>query len=492
MRGGAERKRRRRCAAVLSLILLAAPVACAAAGADLLCDRAERAERDARDAERKSAERRQFLERGKTFGLSGQAASRPVSPAAVQSVRAQMAQVRSLLPEIRRGVAAAQQDRGIVPGLSQYFGQMEVVLENALQSVESCLADPERCTPPSIYCPAPPNIPVYSKKNVASADLIRQVQANYVRSADMVFQACRNLQSEASREIDRMRQESRNAAAARAAQQGADGQRIGEIDLYLRRAESLRREAAQYRLEADRVSGKKGYCASRGRAGFDAARARAAAEALRRRDSQRKDDGIPPNGKVIDLKAAWARQWNGGPKLEASDVPLPKAQADSGSESFFGRVDDYLYEKMPGYAAAKDYLSENVPWWWYKAKSLYREADSQVELTEFIKSRPKELLKDAVTELVENSFGSVGKTVTTAYKITSAVKSTSDEVGEILGDAPRVIVHGSEADALELSERAGRVPVKFGNELFDDVSGKFPPPRYTYQYKKAFGDGDGN
>ena len=110
-----------------------------------------------------------------------------------------------------------------------------------------------------------------------------------------------------------------------------------------------------------------------------------------------------------------------------------------------------------------------------------------MELTEFITSRPKELAKDVATEFVENSLGAYGKTVTTGYKILSAVKTTSDEVGEILTDAPRVIARGSLDEARELSVRAERVPLNFLNNLFDDVTGKFPPPRYTYQYKGGAG-----
>jgi hypothetical protein len=97
------------------------------------------------------------------------------------------------------------------------------------------------------------------------------------------------------------------------------------------------------------------------------------------------------------------------------------------------------------------------------------------------------LAKDVVTEIVERSLGAYGKTVTTGYKILSAVKTTSDEVGEILTDAPMVIARGSVEDARELYGRTERVPLNFLNNLFDDVTGKFPPPRYTYRYKEGAG-----
>ena len=126
---------------------------------------------------------------------------------------------------------------------------------------------------------------------------------------------------------------------------------------------------------------------------------------------------------------------------------------------------------------------EDGPSWWDRQKAAYRQADKEMELTEFIKSRPKELLKDVATEIVENSLGAYGKTVTTGYKIMSAVKTTSDEVGEILTDAPRVLARGSVEEARELYGRAERVPLNFLNDVFGDITGMFPPKRYVYQYK---------
>ncbi len=83
--------------------------------------------------------------------------------------------------------------------------------------------------------------------------------------------------------------------------------------------------------------------------------------------------GLPYGAKVADLKAGWDSKWSKGP-LSASEVPLPEGSAASGEPSPTDRI--------------REYLSEKAPWWWYKAKSLYREADEKVELTEFIKSRP--------------------------------------------------------------------------------------------------------
>jgi hypothetical protein len=97
------------------------------------------------------------------------------------------------------------------------------------------------------------------------------------------------------------------------------------------------------------------------------------------------------------------------------------------------------------------------------------------------------LAKDVATEIVEKSLGAYGKTVTTGYKIMSAVKTTSDEVGEILTDAPRVLAVGSMEEARELYRRTERVPRNFLNNVFDDITGKFPPERFDYQYKGGAG-----
>lgn len=92
-------------------------------------------------------------------------------------------------------------------------------------------------------------------------------------------------------------------------------------------------------------------------------------------------------------------------------------------------------------------------------------------------------MKDVAKELIEKSLGGAGKTLTTGYAILTAVKTTSDEVGGILLDAPKAIASMNPDEAAELMVRTERVPLNFLNSVFDDVTGKFPPPRYTYQYK---------
>ncbi len=473
----------RLCCAGMLVLSLAVPAARAAGTgkADALCSQADRAEGEAREMERKSAERRRFLEGRGGSGSSAAAASEIAaagnSAASTQAIRAQVERARALLPQIRRGIQAAGNDRGIVPGLSQYFSQMEAAIGGALQSVEMCLANPGGCAPPAIHCPAPPNIAVFNR-NVNSADLIRRVQDSYRQAANETYQACRGLQVDAAREIGRLKQESRAADAA--AGRGADSwkQPIGEVDLYLRRAGNLRNEAARDRKEADRISGVAGYCRSGGRAGRGTGGAGSVADALRSAGRKQTDaPGLRPDAKVVDLKAEWEKPWDGGPALKASDVPLPKAEAGPGGETMFGKVDEFLDRNVAGYGMARDYLSEKAPWWWYKAESLYREADRQVGLTEFIKSRPVELAKDVATEVVEASFGRFGKSVTTAYKITDAVKSTSDEVGEILLEAPGVLAHGSADDARRLYRKTERVPVKFAEEVFESPTKNFPSLR---------------
>lgn len=459
-------------------LLLVAPGAWADAGkqkADRLCEQAERAERDARDAERKSAEREKFLKGKAGIAPQGAAAVPSGNAAAMtQSIRAQVAQVRAMLPQIRQGVAAANQDKGVVPGLSRYFSQMESSIGSALQSIETCLDRPESCSAPAIYCPAPPSFPAFN--NSGSAAFIRQVQASYRQAADSAYQACRNLSVAASRDIERLRQDSRNAAMRQSVQGSAGSQQFGDVDLYLRRAESLKREASQLRLEANASSGINGYCRAPQRARPGADRTQAVVDALKAADRRKSKAATEParRGTVIDLKAGWNGPWDKGRALGSEVPPLPKAEGGAHEETALDKT--------------RDYLSEKGPWWWYKAKAAYREADEQMELTEFIKSRPKELVKDVVTELVETNCGSFGKSLTTGYKILTAVKSTGDEVGEIIVDAPAVIVHGSQADADELGARADRAPVKFLNDLFDDVTGKFPPPRYKYEYKRVSRD----
>lgn len=447
--------------------------------ADRLCIRAEKAERDAGEAERKSRERERFLKGRGNLNLQGDTASRDKSIAIRQSVKAQIAQARAILPQLRQGAASASRDSGIAPGLSQYFSQMENNIIRALQTIETCLDDPEYCSAPSIYCPPPPNIPVYNKRAM-SADMIRQIQQSYRQAANMAHQACLNLKDGVSRDIERLRQESQSARMKEGLHRGAEAQRFGETDLYLRRAESLRRQALQHRLEADRVSGIRGYCKARPHPLLRAEKTHALIEAFRASEKQKRkpETGLSPDAAVIDLKAGWNRKWNKGRVLKVPEVPPPKLQAGEKGATMLNGI--------------KDYLHEQGPWWWYKIKSAYQGADEQVELTEFIRSRPKELAKDVVTTLVENSFGSFGRSLTTGYKIIGAVKTTAAEVGEILRDAPGVIVHGSSGDMQELAGRTDRVPLKTMDSLFGDYTGVVPAPRYKYQYERPAETNEGN
>jgi len=437
--------------AVLALSGLPSGAEAAGAEADRLCERAVKAERDAGDFERKSVERRKFLEGRGAAAPAGEAAPAAV-PAAAASIRAQTAQARQLLPQIRQGIAAAEQDRGVVPGLSAYFRQMETVISSALQAVDACLAAPERCNPPMIACPSPPAIAVYNKRT-ASADLIRNIQSSYRQAANEAQRACLALNAAVSRDLARLKKEGQTAGMGPAAGYGTE--RFGETDLYLVKAGNLRREAARLRLDADRASGVRGYCSVGPRPAPAPSSSGAAGSSAGR--------GLPYGGKVADLKAGWDSKWSKGP-LSASEVPLPEGSAASGEPSPTDRI--------------REYLSEKAPWWWYKAKSLYREADEKVELTEFIKSRPGDLLTDIATTYVEWYSKRYGKSVTTGYKILSTVKSTSDEVGEILVAAPQVIAYGGAEEARALYDRSNRVPLKVYNELFDEVVGKFPAPRY--------------
>jgi hypothetical protein len=475
MRGGRKRSGGR-CFVLLLVLALPGPLAWADAGsgrADGLCAKAETAERDAKEAERKSEERQRFLKgkggiasRNDTLPTSGDAA------AIRQSVKARLSEVRALLPQLRQGAAASNQDRGVVPGLSQYFVQMESNITRVLQAVDACLDGPEYCSVPSISCPPPPNMPVFN--NVGSANLIRQIQQSYAQAANQARQACLNLNAGVLGDVERLKKESRPAGPTGGLSGIAPAQPFGDTDLYLRRAENLRREASQYRQEADRASGVRGYCGARSHVRMDAKTSHAIVESFKAAERRRKPAAdFPLDAKVIDLKAEWEKKWNKGTTLHASDVPLPKLSAGDGDGTAPGR--------------AEEPAEESGPSWWDKTKSAYRKADEEMELTEFIKSRPKELLKDVATEIVEKSLGAYGKTVTTGYKIMSAVKTTSDEVGEILTDAPRVIALGSVEEARELAGRAERVPLNFLNNIFDDVTGKFPPPRYRYQYKEGAG-----
>ncbi len=442
------------------------------AEADRLCERADRAERDALDFERKSEERRRFLAGKGGIGSGGNAPA-GLTSAAKQSIRAQVRQAQEILPQIRQGIAAAQQDGAFAPGLSRYFQQMESCISAALPAVEACLNAPERCSVPMIRCPAPPSIAPYAKNNASTAG-IRHIQESYRQASNMAHQACLNLKNTVSRDLQRLDRDGGSGATAAAGSAGTP--RFGDTDLYLVKAGNLKREASGLRLDADRISGVGGYCAARTRTVSGARQTTAPGTGATSGGTRaaKAGSGIPEDGKVADLKADWNAKWSGDKVLRVSDVPPPGPSEAAPGETVAGRVGEYL--------------SEKGPWWWYKAKSAYRKADEQVELTEFIKSRPVELLKDIATEYVEWRFGAVGKSATTGYKILGAVQGTADEVGGILGEAPAVIAHGGAAETRALYQRADRVPLKLYNDLFDDVVGKFPPPRYGSASGKAAGN----
>lgn len=444
--------------------------------ADGLCAKAETAERDAKEAERKSEERRRFFQ-GNTKGVSGDTVSSTGGDIAAirQSVKAGLSEVRALLPQLRQGASAAANDRGIVPGFSQFFAQTESNLSRMLQAADACLEAPGFCSVPSVSCPPVPPLPAFQFTG-QSAGLIRQIRQSYVQSANQLQQACRSLNAGILADVERLKKESRPAGPAPGLPGSVPGQPFGDVDLYLRRAESLRREASLSRQEADRVSGIRGYCGARSHLRRDAKTSQPLVESFQAAERLWKPAAdFPPGAKVIDLKAEWEKKWNPGTTLREPDVPLPKVTVEEGGGGTAGRIKD----RLVGYKdRVQEYADKGGPGWWRDLKSAYREADEQVELTEFIKSRPKELAKDAVTEIVEKSLGAYGKTVTTGYKIMSAVKTTADEVGEILTDAPKVIALGSADEARDLYGRAERVPLNFLNNVFDDVTGKFPPPRY--------------
>ncbi|MBE0604758.1 MAG: hypothetical protein IH610_00540 [Deltaproteobacteria bacterium] len=467
------------CFVLLIALSLPGPGAWAAAGsgrADALCGKAETAERDAREAERKSEERQRFL-KGKG-GIATRSDTAPTGGDAAairQSVKARLSEVRALLPQLRQGAAAAAQDKGVVPGLSQYFSQMESNLSRTLQAADACLDAPQYCSVPSISCPPMPGMPVFHN---GSANLIRQIQQSYAQAADQARQACQGLNAGIVGDVERLKRESRAAGTTGGLPGIAPQQPFGNTDLQLRRAENLRREASLSRQEADRVSGIRGYCGGRSHFRMDAGTTHAVVEGLKAAERPRKPAAdFPLDAKVIDLKSEWDRKWNKGTTLKATDVPLPKLTVGEGGESATDRIKDGL----------KDYADKGGPEWLRDVKSSYQEADRQVELTEFIQSRPKELLKDVVTEFVENSLGVYGKTVTTGYKIMSAVRTTSDEVGEILTDAPRVLAVGSLEEARELYQKTKKVPLNFMNNVFGDFTGWFPPERSDYQYKGGAG-----
>ncbi|MHB8120677.1 MAG: hypothetical protein ACYDG4_00865 [Desulfuromonadaceae bacterium] len=430
---------------------------------DHLCSKAAAAEREAKEAERKSEERRRFLKGKPAITTSNPPPKSGETAAIRQSIKTKTAQVRAILPQLRQGAAAANRDKGIVPGLGQYFIQIENNLNTALHAIDACLDNPQYCSVPSISCPSPPPLPTFN--NVGSADLLRNVQESYRQASEMARQACRDLNAGVAGDLERLRREHRTADTPVGGAASAQTPAFGEVDLYLRRAESLRREATQYRQEADRVSRISGYCSGQRRPRMDTDATRTLVTALKAGDKLGKtaDPGLPLNAKVIDLKAGWGNKWNQGTSLKTSDVPLPKLSLGDAGET------------APSWDAASS--DDNGPSWWDKQKSAYKKADEEMALTEFLTSRPKQMAKFVAKEVVKHRLGGLGENLVNAYTILDAVKTTSDEVGQILVDAPNVIAHGSVSEARELAGRAERVPLNLLNSLFDDVTDWLPAPR---------------
>ena len=314
------------CFALLVALSVPAPRAWAGAGsdrADALCRKAETAERDAKEADRKSKERQQFLKGKGGIASRGDASQSGEAAAIRQSAKAKIAEVRALLPQLRQGAAAAARDRGIVPGLSQYFAQLESDLSRMLQAADACLDAPQYCTVPSISCPPVPGMPSFN--NSGSASFILHVQQTYAQSANQLRQACRNLNAGILGDVERLKQGSQVAGTTGGPTGIAPPQPFGDTDLYLRRSDNLRREASQYRLEADRASGVQGYCGARSHGRVDAKTSHDIVESFKAAEHRRKQEAdFPLDAKVIDLKTEWEKKWSKEMTLNASGGPLPK------------------------------------------------------------------------------------------------------------------------------------------------------------------------
>ncbi|OYV96496.1 MAG: hypothetical protein B7Z62_08070 [Deltaproteobacteria bacterium 37-65-8] len=336
MRGGGGKRLGGWCLVLLLVLALPVPRAWADAGsgrADGLCAKAETAEREARDYERKSEERQRFL-KGKG-GIASRNGTLPIggdTAAVRQSAKAKIAEVRALLPQLRQGAAAAVRDRGIVPGLSQYFTRLESDLGRMLQAADACLDAPQYCTVPPISCPPVPGMPSFN--NSGSASFILQVQQSYAQSANKLRQACQNLNAGIVGDVERLKMGSRSAGTMGGLPGIAPARPFGETDLYLRRAENLRREASLSRREADRVSGVRGYCGARSHFRIDAKTSHAVVESLKAAERRRKSEAdFPLDAKVIDLKTEWEKKWNKEMALNAPNGPLPKLTGGEGKST---------------------------------------------------------------------------------------------------------------------------------------------------------------
>ena len=191
--------------------------------------------------------------------------------------------------------------------------------------------------------------------------------------------------------------------------------------------------------------------------------------------------------KAVDLTSTWNREWENGCRLQDSSAPLPRVASEDAESGAERRRE----------VASRGSPANTPPWWppatvrrsegegggtagwlgdrWRAAKEAYREADRQVELSEFLLERPKALVLDVVTALVE--LHPYGKTITTGYKLHGAVKDTSEDVFQIVSEAPSVLVHGGDAEIHALSRRAMKAPVNFLNAVWDDVTSKAPKAR---------------
>lgn len=370
MLGGGKR-RAGWCFVLVLVLALPGPRAWADAGtgrADVLCAKAATAERDAKEAERKSEERQRFLKGKGGIDSRNDTASTVAAggdtTAIKQSVKARLAEVRALLPQLRQGAAAAAQDRGIVPGFSQFFAQMESNLSRMLQAADACLAAPQFCTVPTISCPPMPALPASQIKG-PSANLMRQIQQSYAQSANQFRQACQNLNAGIVGDVERMKRESRPAGPTMGLPGITPPKPFGDTDLYLRRAENLRREASLSRQEADRVSGVRGYCGARSHGRGDGNNSHAIVDSLKAAERRRKSEAdFPLDGKVIDLKMEWEKKWDKEMALNAPNGPLPKLTGggDKSAPARSAHVDSKVLQEQAEF--------ENMNADWMKKQNL--------------------------------------------------------------------------------------------------------------------------
>lgn len=452
---------------LVAALLAPCPAAAADGAADASCREAAGAERLARELEANRARRARFLsgagEAPRTGGAGAAATTRAAAGEAAGATRA-------LVPQLRQAAAAARHDRGIVPGLGDWFERLAGDLERAVHALEGCAGAPGRCTLPALPCPAPPPPPAARGRDAFS----RQVQQAYAGNAARMRQACLDLGGS----LRRWREQA--AGAERASIAGAPAFPAGAVDLYTPRIVALRRHASRHRQEADRLAGVVAYCALGERAGPAARAPRPAAPA----------GPEPAAPRVVDLSATWSVGWTSGRPLGAAVPPLPVvgAEGEDGAARRKALAADQDGADGPPWAReAREPRAEDGPGeergrvagWvsdrWQSVRDAYREADRRVELTEFLLERPKALVEEVVTGVVE--LLPYGKTVTVGYKLLGATRDTAEEVLQIVGEAPAVLAYGSAEAHRALGRRAAKVPVNYLNAVFDDVTGKLPRPR---------------